>query len=308
MPDSRARSISQRSVQEDTIQFFMCPVCHQKGWEISLEQEVPQDCLRCSRCGEQFSSTGGFWDLFKHEENAVQAETVRFYECDYIHYSPTLHEEDSGDKFKLIEPLISSLGKVESILDIGCGGATLLRLVNQRLRPQVAIGADISRTMLRRSIAVTPDATFARFDVSSIPMLSDSIELGLMIDVVEHLPEPLRALKEVARVCKHLVSIVPLDKCIWGSVHESIRGELSRKERQVGHLHLFNMWRTKRLFEQAGFEILNYSIGNLLGFVPRLYSPMWFVSIARNCTYRLSSVLSACLWGGQMAILARRQG
>lgn len=81
------------------------------------------------------------------------------------------------------------------MLEAGCGARSHLTYpTGSRV-----IGIDILRSQLRRHQAV---AALSQGDVTALPIASETCDLVVCWDVLEHLPYPERALAEIARVLK----------------------------------------------------------------------------------------------------------
>jgi len=96
-----------------------------------------------------------------------------------------------------------------SVLDAGCGeGETLERLHD--LMPGDVFGLDINPACVRFASARLPAYRFETGDVCSVGHEDDRFELVLCLEVLEHLADPNRALRELVRVSRrHIVVAVP---------------------------------------------------------------------------------------------------
>jgi len=97
-----------------------------------------------------------------------------------------------------------------AILDVGCGeGFTIERLL--RVDGHLPIqGVDYDFQALLQAKREHPHIFFQRGDIRGLPFAADSFELVLCLEVLEHLPDPLPALKELRRVSsRHCLISVP---------------------------------------------------------------------------------------------------
>lgn len=84
------------------------------------------------------------------------------------------------------------------LLDIGCSDGVFISLA--RPRCWRAVGLDVDERMLRRARQRCPDAEFYRGSADRLPFEDNTFSVVSMLDVLEHLPDPVAALKEVDRV------------------------------------------------------------------------------------------------------------
>jgi ubiquinone/menaquinone biosynthesis C-methylase UbiE/DNA-binding transcriptional ArsR family regulator len=180
---------------------------------------------RRARSQEFFSSTAGQWDRVR--------------------------DELFGDRFHLAA--FAALADPRWIVgDLGCGTGR----VSATLAPFVGhvIAVDGSAEMLhsaRERTADVPNIDLRRGDLEAIPIDDDRLDLALLALVLHHLPDPAKALAEVARVTKSggrvlLVDMLPHDR-------ESYR-------QQMGHVWLgFSSEYVHALLDGAGFSEIRYA-------------------------------------------------
>lgn len=101
---------------------------------------------------------------------------------------------------KLLEIWEKSSYEARAILDIGCGRGTYLKPI----RRSIYIGCDIDHQNLKK-ITKRTNAHYVCADANQIPFKDNFFDLVLCSEVLEHLDVPLRALKEIIRVCKKLI-------------------------------------------------------------------------------------------------------
>lgn len=105
--------------------------------------------------------------------------------------------------------LLEYVGPIQDkrVLEIACGRGGFTNLLS--LRAALVIGADFSLAALqiaskramqnggnRSSMALT------QADAQSLPFADNSFDIVISCETIEHLPDPLSALKEMARVCR----------------------------------------------------------------------------------------------------------
>lgn len=93
----------------------------------------------------------------------------------------------------------------ESIVDIGCGEGTLLRWIREKCaskgKDPFLIGVDLETEKLKRArdgAAVQP----VKADIAHLPFTSQRFSLVLCNEVLEHIPDPDRGLRELVRIVK----------------------------------------------------------------------------------------------------------
>ncbi|MFQ5923912.1 MAG: methyltransferase domain-containing protein, partial [Anaerolineales bacterium] len=151
-----------------------------------------------------------------------------------------------------LEDLEGVSGKV---LEIGCGGGAMMRAI-KRYRPDLEVhGLDLSRTALSVALDAGGDVKYASGDAHGLPIASASHDAVVMLDVLEHLPDPNAALTEVHRIMKpsgtfHLYC--PLEGDI-----RNLHGILHRlgwraKEKLIGHIQNYTEAELYRQLNSSG--------------------------------------------------------
>ncbi len=114
----------------------------------------------------------------------------------------------------------------ERIIDVGCGeGYTLARLVVRRAN---LTGIDISEQALGIACAKLPALDIGKGDIYGLHAPDASYDLVLCNEVLEHLTQPAKALRELRRVSKKYVLLsVPNEP--WFRVANFVRGKNWRR-------------------------------------------------------------------------------
>jgi 2-polyprenyl-3-methyl-5-hydroxy-6-metoxy-1,4-benzoquinol methylase len=97
--------------------------------------------------------------------------------------------------------------KAESILDAGCGeGFTMKKLLKSGVGKKIE-GIEYSKDSILLGKKLFPYLTFKEGSVYELPYQDNSFDLVVCTEVLEHLEEPSKVLKEILRVSKEYVLI-----------------------------------------------------------------------------------------------------
>lgn len=123
----------------------------------------------------------------------------------YEDYWQILQHERLGDfpyKWPAIKPLIPTAPNLK-ILDFGCGTGDILHQVMQLNPNSRYFGIDVSSIALKKTRRRFPKAKFYQVeDGDKIPLKSSSIDFILILDVIEHIYNTQRTVKEIYRILK----------------------------------------------------------------------------------------------------------
>jgi SAM-dependent methyltransferase len=143
------------------------------------------------------------------------------------------------------------------VVDVGCStGST-----TSWLRPdQTYIGFDISFTSLRFARRVSGQF-FVQADATRLPIKNGSAPFLISREVLEHLPDPLRAIQELSRVAARAAVVVPtLD---FPFLYDPINWILIRRGQRAkfgvygyGHERLYDVAGWRRLLEEGGMCVV----------------------------------------------------
>lgn len=142
--------------------------------------------------------------------------------------------------FSSLDSLIDSLDP-RSILEVGVGEGEVLQRVMRRFPSATAKGVDLPDDSLPRHWDERSlDCEFG--DATALRFADASFDLVLAIEVLEHVPEPDRALREIARVARgHVVLSVPREP-IWRIGNMARRRYLGQFGNTPGHV---NHWSSR---------------------------------------------------------------
>jgi ArsR family transcriptional regulator len=175
---------------------------------------------RRTKSQEFFSSSAGQWDR--------------------------LRDELFGDRFHLAA-LAAFAGGDWTVGDLGCGTGQVSAAVAPFVERVIAV--DASAAMLqaaKKRLQGVENVELRRGDLEALPIDDARLEAATLMLVLHHVPEPERALAEVARVLKPGGRAVVVD--MQPHERESYR-------QQMGHVWLgFGDDQVRRIFSETGFE------------------------------------------------------
>jgi SAM-dependent methyltransferase len=206
----------------------------------------------------------------------MQEEITRLYTTDdYLVKNPGLHEEDSQWKVSKLGPLVDAFlvrqQKDEIILlDVGGGAGAILAEIADMIRqhPNISVkkyALDLSPGALELQRARNPDIVKAmREDIRKTSLVDKEVDLALMIDVLEHVPEPNRALEELKRIAKFVIFKVPIEKTIWTWMADFVRGPQRKQEilANIGHVNFYTPHELRSQIESDIGRIVEFRYAN----------------------------------------------
>ncbi len=179
-------------------------------------------------------------------------DTKKFYNDAYLLHNPTLHEEDSPWKIKKIIPCVDKIlrlnnKKTLSLLDVGGGAGHILKAVagylQTRGRSVTQHALDLSKEMLRHQKKTNPAVITTAGDIRKTSFANKQFDLVLMIDVLEHVPQPEEALKELKRIAHYVIFKVPLEDNFHLNAKNIITCGRSRQRtiNAIGHINVYDI-------------------------------------------------------------------
>lgn len=162
-----------------------------------------------------------------------------------------------------------SLGPT-SVVDLGAGeGEVVAHLLAAGLRFDY-LGIDRSSAAVATARAFHPELRFSEGDVTSPPEEPGWADVALCLEVLEHLPEPVRAVRELARWTRHAAVVsVPWEP--WFRLGNLARGEhLATLGNHPEHVQAFGPGELRALLKQSFARVE----------VERCFP--WLVAVARH--------------------------
>jgi SAM-dependent methyltransferase len=99
-----------------------------------------------------------------------------------------------------------------SVLDAGCGEGVVYRAMRQRGFAGSWSGCDFSAAAVTFAAGLSPEAQWRQASLFDLPDADNSVDMVFCSEVLEHLPEPEKALAELTRVSRRwLLLSVPYE-------------------------------------------------------------------------------------------------
>jgi ubiquinone/menaquinone biosynthesis C-methylase UbiE len=103
--------------------------------------------------------------------------------------------------------LLSELKPGQDLLDVGCGPGTITTDLARAVSPGRVTAVDSSAEVLARAESAAADAgvvgaVFEVADVHALPYADDSFDVVHAHQVLQHVADPVQALREMRRVCR----------------------------------------------------------------------------------------------------------
>ncbi len=154
------------------------------------------------------------------------------------------------------------LGEGNRLLDLGCGGGALGRLLAGRFR--IIVGVEFSPVGSASARAAGTRVIRADLNCPPLPVRDGSMDALACLDVIEHVLDPYGLLGEIARILRPGGSAIVTSPNIqyWGHIWSIIRGRFPRTSTDLegydgGHLHYFTFRDLETLAAAAGLEVVH---------------------------------------------------
>ena len=140
-----------------------------------------------------------------------------------------------------------------SLLDVGCGDGSYLRYISC----ENAVGLDVSKSKLQHARKKCKDRQrydFIEADAEYLPFRNKSFDIVLASELIEHVPNPIETIREIARACKNKAVISTPTHTTFYCL---LRSKLGRPPSKYGrtHIHEFSQQELINAIEEVGLYI-----------------------------------------------------
>lgn len=176
-----------------------------------------------------------------------------------------LHEETAGDSHPIdLASRKSALSQVTCchldahtvIMEIGCSSGFFIRDLLRSFPESTVVGADVVKEPLYKLAMVQPGIPLIRFDLLRCPLPGQSVDVLVMLNVLEHIEDDIEALKNAYRLLKPggtLIIEVPAGPYLY-----------DRYDAELRHFRRYSACELKSKLRVAGFDVVRQSH---LGFI-----------------------------------------
>ena len=135
------------------------------------------------------------------------------------------------------------------VLEIGCGAGYSSFNLRESLTAAVDfVGSDVGETLLHKARARNPGTAFVRQSVYDLALPDRSVDVVVMLEVLEHLENPAQALAEVHRVARKAAVVSTPREPLWRALN-FLRGKYMRELGNTpGHIQ---HWSSRGLRHEA---------------------------------------------------------
>jgi SAM-dependent methyltransferase len=222
------------------------------------------------------------------------------------YYEAYHHERSqSADPIEVAELLDRYLQPGLHCIDIGCGDGRRVG-VRAKQRGCAYVGVDIAGEAVRKTAARGLDARLVE-DSSSLPFPDETFEVGVLLEVVEHLFDPEATLEEARRVLVPggvLLVTTPnvaywrrrLDLALLGRWNPSGYSLAVEEPWADPHIRFFNPSALRRLLVKVGYTVerIEGHGGSIIGHLPWIGNALFPEGLRASPHYRrLESVAPA---------------
>lgn len=242
--------------------------------------------LRCPRCNSNYSLNGNIFYFYPKRFDNRQFR--QFYETFEGKLDPWQERVARNVKVKNILNILNKNGKIPiSLLDIGCSNGWVIDSLRHYFYMEYITGLDISSSVLEQIKGKIPCTFFIAGDCEYLPLARHSYDIALAVDVIEHIYNPVRFLREMSRVSKNLILKIPIENVfeniVWHileKVKDIIwRGSLDNENFEQ-HINCFTKKDILKLLKGSGLDLVSSYIPD--NPIKREYASFYFASPKRT--------------------------
>lgn len=230
----------------------------------------------------------------------------RYLNGDYANKNPEWDSGDSPWKVARITELLARHGiSPNSIVEIGCGAGGVLASLRGHFPAASMAGFDIAPSL--PAFWQEHEGSGIRFVVGDYLNCVEPVpDLTLVLDVLEHLGNPIDFLDRLRSRAGMVIFHIPLDLSAVSVLREA---PLLHVRHKVGHLHYFTKGLALAMLDEAGYEVVEACYTRAAFSVPHRSLKTRLAGFVRRAAFDLLGDAGVRLFGGEtLMVLARPRG
>lgn len=175
----------------------------------------------------------------------------------YNSVESVLGEENTGRRlWKVIEDMVPN--NIKTVLDAGCGSGYILMQFKEK--GYVVEGIDLSEKSVE--ICRKRGLNVNQADVCRLPFPSNHFDLVVCTEVLEHIPDVKKAVKELTRVSdRYCIITIPYELGLFGVIKLLLRKKFvyeaeNGRSYEYRHIHFFRLEDLLYLFNDPPLRVL----------------------------------------------------
>lgn len=185
------------------------------------------------------------------------------------------HSIDVASRQRAMTALKNSAPRDGTILEIGSSSGYLLSEISAEFPDATIMGSDVIPAGLEALHQKLPAIPLLQIDITDCPLPSDTFDAIVAVNVLEHIENDAKALREIARLLKSggiLIAEVPAGEHLYDGYDT--------------HLHHFRRYSKSRLQDRVTAAGLHLTQISALGFV--VYPAFWIAKKLSRLRYGLT--------------------
>lgn len=241
-------------------------------------------------------------------EGVAVSKPYESYESgDYLAKNPTWDEEDSEWKAGHVLKMFDRNHLVpQSVVEVGCGAGGVLASLHDVLPDAAYSGFEIAPDASR--FWEKHRARKISFQVRDfLQEKTEHFSVLLLLDVIEHVPNPFEFLSQLIGRADYYVFHIPLDLSAMSVARES---PLLLVRQKVGHIHYFTKGLALSLVQESGFEVIDWFYTGAAFNTPQASWKSRLARLPRRLAFALNRDVGVRLLGGDtlMVLAKAKQG
>jgi len=224
----------------------------------------------------------------------------RYLSNEYHDKNPSWDLEDSPWKASLVKKMIARLEfKPSSFVEVGCGAGAVIAEIAETYPNAKVYGYDIAPAAKKYWENINKNNLhFVLGDF--LKLNKDHFQLMLVLDVVEHVPDPINFLTELNNKSDFFIFHFPLDLSALNVARET---PLLYVRDKVGHINYFTKGLVLKVLDETNYEIVDMSYSGATFNSPQRTWKTVFASLFRFLFYKINKDFGVRMLGGETLIV-----